>query len=185
MQYHHKILLILVLSLVACTVMAAERATPFGVVLGKSTAKDVRAALGNKTHFQVIDQNPVSHGLSLISNGEGLDMPDLRKAIFAFDADGTLQYVQLTLPKGGMRNAGFKRFYGMLKSKYHPVKSSQPFVGDQYARFDAANAWIELDAPHMSFEMTVTYTTASMRAMLNRYEARTTQQRRSAQSGNL
>lgn len=185
MQSYPQVLLFFVFSLVASLAAAAEPAAPFGVVPGKSTAAEVRAALGSKTRFRAIEENPVTHGLSLISDGGGLGMPGLRKAVFAFDRDGVLQYVELTVPKGGMGNEGFKRFFGLLKSKYRLVKSRQPFVGNQYARFDAPNARIELEAPHMSFEMTITYTTAPVRAMLQRYQAQQAQQRRAAESGNL
>ena len=49
----------------------------------------------------------------------------------------------------------------MLIGKQTLVGKQIPFVGSKYARFKSGDVIIELEAPHMSFTMTVTYMTAA------------------------
>ena len=50
-----------------------------------------------------------------------------------------------------------KPIYELLSGKYKVLSQQRPFVGDQFARFESPGGIIELDAPHMSFEMDVRY----------------------------
>ena len=51
----------------------------------------------------------------------------------------------------------FDAIFQFLNSKYKVVAQQRPFVGNQYARFKPSDAFIEIDAPHMGFEMEVRY----------------------------
>jgi hypothetical protein len=57
-----------------------------------------------------------------------------------------------------MGNNSSREIYSTLKSKYKLVDGGpMPSVGNGYARFSAGTSIIEQDAPHMSFEFTLTY----------------------------
>ena len=55
--------------------------------------------------------------------------------------------------KGGIVQNGYK----LLREKYKLVGSRIPFVGDTWAKFVDGNTEILLDAPHLSFSMTLEY----------------------------
>ena len=44
-----------------------------------------------------------------------------------------------------------------LSEKYSIISKQDPFVGDKSARFKSDNTIITLVAPHMSFDLTLTY----------------------------
>ena len=73
-----------------------------------------------------------------------------------FDRTETLVAVQMKFDKGFM-NSRFDKLYGYLHSKYPVTRQSIPHVGDAYAHFRQGNVVIEIDAPHLSFAMTVLY----------------------------
>ena len=49
-----------------------------------------------------------------------------------------------------------------LAAKYKQVEKSQPFVGDARATFRQGDSVVELDAPHLSFTMTLRYMTQAL-----------------------
>lgn len=59
--------------------------------------------------------------------------------------------------------ASFDRIYQNLAEKYSLVRKDVPFVGDKYVRFEQGDTIIEIDAPHMSFDMAVIYMTADFK----------------------
>jgi hypothetical protein len=57
----------------------------------------------------------------------------------------------------------------MLRKKYKVVSQQIPFVGDAHARLTQGTSVILLDAPHLSFEMTLNYLSTGL---LTAFEAR-------------
>lgn len=132
--------------------------SPLGYTLGSAQRADVENSLRRKADVKPNGTNRYSSGPMLLAEGAGLGVDGLQEALFVFDSNETLVCVQLTLNKGGFAEE-FDRTYARLAAKYPLVKKTVPFVGNKYARFEKGTNIIELDAPHMSFAMTVTYMT--------------------------
>ena len=78
----------------------------------------------------------------------------------------------MTLPKqegmGDMQNGVFRKTLATLSGKYKLVEKRVPFVGDSYAKFRQGDSIVELDAPHLSFNMSLRYLTNDLQAAFNR-----------------
>ena len=72
----------------------------------------------------------------------------------------------MTLPKS------VKPTFEMLRKKYTLVSKQIPFVGDSSARFSQGASVILLDAPHLSFEMTLSYLSETLLAAFKTRSAR-------------
>ncbi|MEY2891111.1 MAG: hypothetical protein RJA98_1019 [Pseudomonadota bacterium] len=140
---------------------APANAAPLGLELGVATLTQVRKALAGRTQLDDGGTNSYSQGPMLKSDGEGLDIEGLSELTLIFDRQEVLVGVLLTLPKtegfGDLQNGGFKKVVKQLSSKYKLVRKAEPFVGDAYAEFNQGQSVIQLDAPHLGFEMTLNY----------------------------
>lgn len=146
----------------------AQNAAPLGLELGVADMSQVKKDVGSKTTLSPNGVNKYSHGPMLESNGNGLGIDGLTDIVFIFDTKNKLAGVLMTLPKqesfGDMENSGFKKVYKSLSSKYKIVKKNIQFVGDSYALFKQGDSVVELNAPHLSFDMQVNYLTNSLSA---------------------
>lgn len=129
----------------------AGNAMPLGLEIGGATLTDVQAKIGKATTLKDAGINKFTGGRMLESDGGGLDVDGLTAITFIFDKGDVLQGVIMTLPKR------FNPTYEMLRKKYTLVSKQIPFVGDTNARFSQGSSVILLDAPHLSFEMTLSY----------------------------
>lgn len=98
-------------------------------------------------------------GINIYSKGEmydinpsNLDIEGLDKATAIFDSKGILVAVVMEFP-----DYYWDKIYTSLKSKYTLINAQVPFVGNRYAEFVSGDSIIILDAPHMSFDMTLLY----------------------------
>lgn len=133
------------------------KVAPLGFALGETSRSVVIQTLRGKVELEPQGTNRYSAGPMLLAEGAGLGITGLEKVLFIFDRTNTLVAVEMTLDKEFDR--GFDKVYGRLAAKYPVVKKTVPFVGNKYARFESAGNVIELDAPHLSFTLTVTYMT--------------------------
>lgn len=171
-----KLVLALIISLLPQAAMAA--AAPFGMTIGTATLHDVNRELGPKTKLEIAGVNKWTNGPMLKSDGSGLGIDGLQSVYFIFTPQGKLVGVFLTLPKE--RYASIKN---SLRSKYKLVSAQEPFVGNQLAKFQDGNVAIEASAPHMSFEMELSYTNDEFRSLRNqKMQAEATQKRQREQS---
>lgn len=69
-----------------------------------------------------------------------------------FDESGVLVAVLTTLPK-----SKFDYLHKTLGSKYKRVSQNIPYVGNKSATYRDGETEITLEAPHMSFAMTMNY----------------------------
>jgi len=129
----------------------AANAAPLGVEIGVSTYDQVKRGIGKSTPLEDRGVNRYSGGKMLAGDGSGLAVDGLKELTFIFDREGMLQAVLLTLDKN------FRPTYEMLRRKYKLVSQRIPFVGDSFARFSQGQSVILLEAPHLSFEMTLSY----------------------------
>jgi hypothetical protein len=84
-------------------------------------------------------------------DGAGLGVDGLKGITFIFDKREVLQGTLMTLSKN------FQPTFDSLRKKYRVVDKRIPFVGDAYAKFVQGATTIILNAPHLSFEMTLEY----------------------------
>lgn len=177
----HRLLIILAVAfLLGANAAFAEPATPFGLVPGKTTLAEVQTGIAERTTLRQAGVSAVVGGPILKGDGAGLEFPDLQGISLIFDETNVLQYVQLTLPKGGLGNPMFVRMDGQLSKKYRRTRHVAPFVGNQSAVYQSDNVEIQLDAPHLSFELTVAYLTPVFKKAFATYE-RTQRQARARQ----
>ncbi|WP_172202835.1 hypothetical protein [Niveibacterium sp. COAC-50] len=157
---------------------AAGNATVFGQEIGVTTYQTVADQLGRATPLRDAGTNAYSKGRMLESDGSGLNIEGLSKVLFIFDTQDKLVATLLTLPKGPM-NDNVAPTISMLKRKYRAVRIQQPFVGDVEARFEQGSSVVALNAPHMSFDMNVTYMTRQFeQSYLSAQRAETERQKR-------
>lgn len=116
--------------------------------------------LGKTTESQLKSMYDVQHtGTNKYSNGNMYSVPPsvinfdgLQKVTTIFDSKGVLVAVLTTLPK-----SKFDQLNKALDGKYKRINQDIPFVGNKSATYRNGGTEIFLDAPHMSFEMSMEY----------------------------
>ncbi len=123
-----------------------------GFELGVSTVDQVRANLAKRTNVQDNGTNKFSNGAMLKTDGSGYDLEGLNSVLYIFDDQRKLSGIIMDMAKHR-----FDPVYNALSNKYKLSTQQRAFVGNQFARFKTQDAVVEIDAPHMSFEMEVRY----------------------------
>lgn len=145
--------------LLSQALLAAENAMPFGVEVGVSTLRQVQQQLGNRAPLQPMGQNRFSGGNMFDVDGAGLDVEGVDKATFIFDSSGVLAGVVVSMAKDPKSLA--RNFSGKYKVVANRIDG---FMNYGYARFQKGDSVIEIDAPHLSFQMEVRYLTSRLLA---------------------
>lgn len=138
--------------LVIASALARAEVAPFGQSVGNATLKEVRESLASQARLEKTSTNRWTGGPMLNFSGAGLGIEGLQRAQFIFNEQETLVGVVLTLPKHR-----FDPIASYLRSKYKLISAQTPSVGNKLATFSEGAVTIEVDAPHMSFEMEVRY----------------------------
>jgi hypothetical protein len=172
------------LAAVANNVFAAN-AAPLGLELGVATLAQVQKEIGSRTQLSEGGTNKYTGGPMLKSGGEGLGIEGLSEIVLVFDKSQKLAAVLMTLPKGGMGDENFNRTLNMLSAKYKAVERQVPFVGNKFAKFRQGDSIVELEAPHLSFEMSLRYLTNQMLADFNSQSAAERADKRRRQASQL
>ena len=149
---------------------AGENAKPLGLELGVATYEQVTKVLGAQTSLENVGTHLASGGPVLRAKGEGLGVDDLSDVTLVFDRKNVLVAAELDFPKTariGGSGGSFAKMANQLQSEYRPVARSEPFVGDASAHYKAGDSTV-LAAPHMSFTMSLTYTTRQFQAAVAR-----------------
>lgn len=146
---------------------------PFGTVIGKTTLAELRSITGSSSPLQSVGENAWNGGPMYVAQGSGFGIAGLLQVTFIFDTRDRLAAAVLTLDK-----RRYPEIKQVLASEYRLVSDQAPFVGNQESRFRQGPVTITAAAPHMSFEMTVTYAHDSFAdAMKAGQQAREQQQR--------
>ena len=145
-----KIIISTLLSLFLLSFSAFADTTAFGLTLGKTTETELKKIYRAK--FTGVNKYSSGNTYSIPVNQ--LDIEGARKALVGFDTDLTLSFIQIEF-----RQSRFKALNQILSSKYTLTEQSIPFVGNKHAFYHHENAVIELIAPHISFEATLSYIT--------------------------
>lgn len=122
--------------------------TIFGMELGKMTEKDLKAKY-NVSHAGI---NKYSSGNMYSVPTSSLDFQGLKEVTTIFSTEGKLVAVLTTFPK-----SKFDYLNQALSGKYRLVNQQIPFVGNKRVTYRDGATEITLDAPHMSFEMSMNY----------------------------
>lgn len=133
-----------------------------GFKLGDSTYQSVTHRL---SAWDELGTNSYSDGKMIATNGNGYGIDDLQKVTYIFSPSDQLEaiLIQIDNRNAKMNNEGFKKFKGYVaKNGYKQISNKEPFVGDQYAEFKTPTGnIIEIDAPHLSFDLYINYQTAN------------------------
>lgn len=121
---------------------------PFGLELGKTTVAEAKA----KYRVTETGTNKYSNGPMFDVTTDQIEFDGLQGLTLIFDTKDTLVGVLATLPK-----SKFKPLHQTLSGKYRVVSQNIPFVGNSSAKYVDGSTEITLDAPHMSFEMSMNY----------------------------
>lgn len=144
-------LLLAILTLVCSTATHSGTAV-LGFEIGVTTLDQAKQDLTKKTMPQFQGTNKYTGGEMIRTDGNGYDIEGLSGVLYIFDDKKKLAGVIMDMGKHR-----FDAIFQFLTSKYKVVAQQRPFVGNQYARFKPADAFVEIDAPHMGFEMEVRY----------------------------
>ncbi|MDD2782342.1 hypothetical protein [Sulfuricurvum sp.] len=142
-----KLKTILAATLLTTTLIHADP-SPFGLEIGKSTVSMMKEKYSSK----FVGINNLSQGDVYDLDPSELGIEGMQSARVIYDKNGKLMGVFTTFPKGK-----FQYLFGQMKSKYKLVTSNIPYVGDTSAKLTNGNTEIQLNAPHMSFEMELNY----------------------------
>jgi len=152
----------------ASTGAFAKNAAPLGLEVGVADLNTVKKQLGDKTSLQQVGVNVIDDGPILKSDGQGLGIDGIQEISFVFDRANKLVAVVMVMGKHRLRDV-----IAALRKKYKVVKENIPFVGDTSAVYAQGDSLVILDAPHLSFSMTVIYGT---RAFLKQVDEKKTQE---------
>jgi len=134
-----------------------------GVEIGVSTVEQVRQVAAAAGKVQNMGTNELTKGVMFGVTNPDVGIEGVSAILFVFDQAGKLVGVGMRLPSmKSMQDLEKKRFDemdAMLAEKYKRTKKVRPFVGDRFARYSAPDTVIELDAPHLSNEMNLSYRT--------------------------
>ena len=140
---------------------ADDTVGPFGFGVGTNTIFDVQRQL-NSSACDFDNISAITDGFLFECNSKVFDMEGITgKVIFIFEKkpEGEMGNAKLELVNFTLNKHMYDSIVKSLSSKYKLVSQNKPFVGDASARFKKNNVNILVDSPHLSFEMTVTYST--------------------------
>jgi hypothetical protein len=140
----------------ACMVMllspaAALATSTLGFEIGTTTLTDVRHALTGRVALISLGSNFYTHGPMFKVPGKAFDLDGLNEVLFIF-RDGRLDGVVMHMDK-----SRFDAVIKYLRDKYELQSSEAPVVGNKEVVFHDGTTTIELNSPHLSFEMEVRY----------------------------
>lgn len=123
-----------------------------GFEIGVSTIDQVKSSLAKQT--KVIDSgtNKFTAGPMLKTDGSSYEIEGLNEVHYIFDDQKKLTGVIMNMDK-----TRFDSVFQALSGKYKVSSQQRPFVGNQFARFKTQDSVIEMDAPHLGFQMEVSY----------------------------
>lgn len=140
--------ILIIITLMFSSILYANPA-PFGLEIHKTTLKEAQEKY-----------TLVKKGISYYSGGpmyliekDELKIDGLNKVTLIFSKDTkVLLYVCAEFG-----NYKFNSLYKNLSKKYKLLDEEIPRLGNKFAKFENDQTFIKLDAPHMSFELEVTY----------------------------
>lgn len=149
---------------------------PLGFAIGQATMRDVQSELKKKTTVERAGESRFSHGPVLVADGHGLGLDNLRVITMAFNQDNRLVAMVMVFDKVGL-GENFDPLYRQLASKYPVIQKRLPFVGNKFVQFQQDDVLIELEAPHLGWDINLTYKTREFDDAAKRQRKREQQQK--------
>lgn len=143
------------LLLALSTLSLAENAAPFGFELGVATLAQVKAGVKDAVDIGV---NEYSRG-PMLKATDGLGVDGVQEALFIFTPEKVLTGVVLTMDKDPV--SAVKTLQKKYKMTSNRVDS---FMNKGNADFEKGDSVIKLEAPHLSFQQTISYLSKSLLA---------------------
>jgi hypothetical protein len=141
-------------------------AAPLGLEIGHANLVGAKAKLGDA--LQNAGTNEYTHGPMFRTGGAVTGIKDLQSVLLIFDPNDRLQGLIMTFPKDP------KTMFKLLSGKYSVVSNKvNNFMNNGSARFEEGESWVDLDAPHLGFEMKVSYVS---KALQQQFEKQTAEQ---------
>lgn len=135
----------------------------FGMELGKTTESQLKTMYD----AQRTGMNKYSNGSMYSVPTSSIDFDGLQEVTAIFDTKEVLVAVLTDFPK-----SKFDYLNSAIGSKYQQVSQNIPFVGNKSATYRDGETEIKLNAPHLSFTMTMNYLRDDfMRAFRSQSEA--------------
>ena len=122
---------------------------PFGLEIGKATISDVK----KKYKALHTGENKYTGGDVYSLDTSIIGIEGLQSATAIFDKKNRLVAILTTFSKSKFQFL----FDTMRQKKYRLTKKNIPFVGNKTAQFKNGKTTVYLDAPHLSFEMSLNY----------------------------
>ncbi len=164
------------LALSICSTAALADPTVFNLELGTTTEGQMKAIYA-ATHTGT---NKYSNGNMYSIPTRQVDFAGVKEVTVIFDTDGVLVAVLSTLPK-----SKFSYLNGILDGKYRRIKQNVPFVGNKSATYRDGGTEISIDAPHMSFDMSMNYIRDDLLSAFRRQRAAEEREKRSNEASQL
>ncbi|MBF5002936.1 hypothetical protein [Diaphorobacter caeni] len=143
------------------SVPAMAAPAPFGLEIGKATVGEMK----NKHSARSSGTNAYSGGAMYQLDVSRIEFDGLKSVLVIFNPAGKVEGVVATLEKDR-----FDEISRSLSGKYKTVSKKLPFVGDKRIVWVDGGTEIELNAPHMSFVMTMQYVTKDLLKKFNNTE---------------
>ena len=150
--------------------------TIFNMELGKTTESQLKSLY----NIQHTGTNKYSNGNMYSVPTSAINFDGLQEVTTIFDTKGVLVAVLTTLPK-----SKFDYLNQMLGGKYKRVSQNIPFVGNKSATYRDGATEITLEAPHMSFEMSMNYIRDDLRRAFNQQSEAEKQQKQKNEASQL
>ena len=141
---------------ISLSAMAAP--APFGLEIGKASVADLKAQHSARS----VGTNAYTGGEVYQLDVSRIEFDGLKSVQVIFNQSGKVEGVVAMLDK-----QRFDDIARSLSGKYKTVSKKLPFVGDKRVVWVDSSTEIMLDAPHMSFEMTMQYVTKDLLRKFN------------------
>lgn len=139
---------ILAISLALFSTVLSANPTIFGMKLGETSEQSLK----EKYNLSYTGVNKYTAGNMYTIPAGAINFEGLEEVTVIFGKDKKLMAVLTTLPK-----SKFDYLSTILSGKYTLVNQRIPFVGNKSATYREGSTEIKLEAPHMSFQMSMNY----------------------------
>ena len=138
------------IALASATLASGAFADPagFNMKLGKTTESEVKSMYSTQ-HSGI---NKYTNGNMYELRSTDINFEGLQEVSTIFNSEGTLVAVLTKFPKGK-----FEYLNQIMSQKYKRVRHEVPRVGNKSATYLDGETEITLNAPHLSFEMSMNY----------------------------
>lgn len=171
---HMKLLLTLLVTLFNLSSIAGP--SVFNLNLGSSEITEFK----KKYKHRYLGLNKYSQGEMYEIPPNQIDFNGLKEVTVIFDTKQILVAVLTTFNKDK-----FDYLESALSSKYQVRSRKIPFVGNKLVEYQHENSFISLDAPHMSFELSLNYFTTDFMGSFKRSKSQEDKARKNKEINQL